>query len=946
MTDFRINVIVDPSKALRPMDKVDNRLKKTEASAKRLQGTMSRAFTLIGIVAAVRGLGQMVDAVTNARNRIRLVTKDAAQLNGVMEELFNISKRTRTGFEATATIFSRTALSVKDLGLSQRETLEFTESLNQAIVLSGVKAQEANAGLIQLSQGLASGTLRGDELRSVLEQLPKVADVIAEGMKVTRGELRLLGQEGKISAKDVIDAFKGAASELRRDFGESIPTISQAFSVLRSSAIQFISVFDNATGASEKLARSILALAENLDTIAKFAVVAGAALAGPFAKAGVLFATRAVVALSVAILANPIGALIIGLTAGVTALLQFGDEITVTADGMVTLKDVAIATFDLILDSIQPVVDFMTEGFEIAINFIINAFSKLGLTFNGVLDLVVKFVNAFIGHFVGLGNAARSIFKDLRELIISFLGDDLLATMGFLVQSFIKFITSGLGVVFDFMKGILQGLGIIATELNKTIDGLELPDVDSSFTGNMVRIGQNAKKAYLEGFGKDYVGDLVALVIPAFEKVEENARKIAAARRKVARTADAALDEKGPISTRIPFALQEALDRLDDEAKALGLVNRERGIQNELIKAEERLRSSNLNLNESQRSLLLDKIRMITALREEAEVLDKVKGPQEEIVITQTALNSLYTKGSISLMEFNNQMRELMFMQAQINIDNGEGTFADGFILGIEDMLTTVRNFASEAGMVFAEFFEGVTTGFADSIADAIVFGDSLKDAIGNAARSALSSLLSGLIDMGIQFVLNAALAKSLSASQVAGTQAVSAASIAATASTTTAAVAANATVAASAAVPAALQSTISFGGAAVAGLAALAAILAFSKGFKDGGFTGNGGTSDAAGVVHGKEFVVNAKSTARFRPQLEAMNKGQAPQGEGADGTTQGSIQSESGGGGPTGGVRVINVIDPSMVENFMTSSAGEEVFINVIERNADSIGQILGNN
>ena len=197
MADFGIDVIVDPSRAESGMDKVDRRLKRTEKNAKRLGGALRRAFTLVGLIAAARQVGIFADSLTNVQNRIRLVTKNTAQLNAVTKQLFDISARTRTGFQATATIFSRTALAVKDLGLSLNETLGFTEALNQAIVLSGVKAQEANAGLIQLSQGLASGTLRGDELRSVLEQLPKVADLIADQLGVARGEfMSIIGPSG------------------------------------------------------------------------------------------------------------------------------------------------------------------------------------------------------------------------------------------------------------------------------------------------------------------------------------------------------------------------------------------------------------------------------------------------------------------------------------------------------------------------------------------------------------------------------------------------------------------------------------------------------------------------------------------------------------------------------------------------------------------------------
>ncbi len=107
------------------------------------------------------------------------------------------------------------------------------------MAISGASAQEASAGLIQLSQGLASGTLRGDELRSVLEQLPKVADVIAQSLGITRGELRTFGEQGLITAEQVTTAFLEAGDELDRQFKQTAPTLGQAVVGLQNSFVEF-----------------------------------------------------------------------------------------------------------------------------------------------------------------------------------------------------------------------------------------------------------------------------------------------------------------------------------------------------------------------------------------------------------------------------------------------------------------------------------------------------------------------------------------------------------------------------------------------------------------------------------------------------------------------------------------------------------------------------------
>jgi tape measure domain-containing protein len=241
---------------------------------------LQNALFVLGGAGLLAGLTRMLDTLTNFENRLVLVTKSTQELNAVQEELFNISNRTRSNFESTAEIYTRVALAVRELGLSQKDTLNFTETLNQATILSGASSREASAALIQLSQGLASGRLNGDELRSVLEQLPFVADVIAKQLGVTRGELRKLGSDGKITTDIIINAFRNAREEIAGKFAQTVPTISQAFSVLRTEALRLLDAFDDSTGASEAVARAIIALSNSLNVLVGAVIAAIAAFAG------------------------------------------------------------------------------------------------------------------------------------------------------------------------------------------------------------------------------------------------------------------------------------------------------------------------------------------------------------------------------------------------------------------------------------------------------------------------------------------------------------------------------------------------------------------------------------------------------------------------------------------------------------------------------------------
>jgi tape measure domain-containing protein len=350
MTDrtFRIEVTIDPAKAVAGARRVESELDKLDGAGQNLGKTLGNAFKLIGTSLVVREIAQLTTAYTNAQNRLRTVIDSEAELAAVTEELFRISNKTLASFEASAETYARVALATKDLGLTQNDVLQFTESLNQAISLSGASAQEAQAGLIQLSQGLASGALRGDEMRAVLEQLPVVADVIADSLGITRGELRQLGAEGKVTAEVVVGAFREARLELEERFANAVPTLSQAFVVLQNNLLQFVGETDKALGASAGFSQGIIFLADNLELVAGAALVVGAAYAATYVpatlSAGVAtnFLVKNLLAAGAFLKSNPFALAVGGLTAAGLAADFFADEM----ESLAEQTDKAVSQFD------------------------------------------------------------------------------------------------------------------------------------------------------------------------------------------------------------------------------------------------------------------------------------------------------------------------------------------------------------------------------------------------------------------------------------------------------------------------------------------------------------------------------------------------------------------------------------------------------------------------
>ena len=189
----------DIKKAVSELDRLEKQGKKTESRAKKLRKSfngLGTAIAALGVVVLTKKLINQVSVYQSLTNKLKLVTSGTEQLAQVQESLFDVAQDTRASYEATIDLYSRLARSTEQLGLSQTDLLGITEAVNQAVAISGVQAASASAALFQLGQGLAADALRGQELNSVMEQTPRLARAIADGLGVEIGALRDLAAEG------------------------------------------------------------------------------------------------------------------------------------------------------------------------------------------------------------------------------------------------------------------------------------------------------------------------------------------------------------------------------------------------------------------------------------------------------------------------------------------------------------------------------------------------------------------------------------------------------------------------------------------------------------------------------------------------------------------------------------------------------------------------------
>lgn len=244
------------------------------------------------------------DAYTRLQNRLTVVSESQAQVNGLTKEMGRIAITSRQPIETTAKLYTRLDLAMRDLGESQATTAKLTESISKGLQLTGATAGEAASAMLQISQAFNKGKLDGDEFRSVMENAPILADALAKSLNVTRGELLKLAPQGKLTAKKLTDAWVDALPRIQEAFAKTRTTIEQGFTVFRTQMIMYFGELDKSLGLTNAISKAIMALGNNLDTLA-FAFMAIAPVIAAFVGAKVIaglgiftgFVTRTAVAI-------------------------------------------------------------------------------------------------------------------------------------------------------------------------------------------------------------------------------------------------------------------------------------------------------------------------------------------------------------------------------------------------------------------------------------------------------------------------------------------------------------------------------------------------------------------------------------------------------------------------------------------------------------------------
>lgn len=269
-------------------DVVTNKLGKTRAGVEsisvQLAKMKSELLGLTGLSVGAIGLTQIAqtaDEYNNYQSRIQLVSKSNREASRTFRQLMTVANDTGQLFGATAELYTRVYRAMGDRANSQ-ELLQFTKTINQSMVVSGANAQEASAALIQLSQGMASGTLRGEEFNSVAEQAPVILEMLQKSLGKTRGELRKMAEDGELTTEVVLRAVRESAEGVQAQYDQMPKTIGRAVNELTNAWMQFIGQTDGALSASSVAATIISTLAQNLNVLGNAALVVAGIMVGRF----------------------------------------------------------------------------------------------------------------------------------------------------------------------------------------------------------------------------------------------------------------------------------------------------------------------------------------------------------------------------------------------------------------------------------------------------------------------------------------------------------------------------------------------------------------------------------------------------------------------------------------------------------------------------------------
>lgn len=271
----QLGIKVDSSsikQATNELSKLTNQSGKTEQSTKAVTAGFTNLKNIIASYVSIQ-LGKEIINIADSMNllnaRLKLATASTAEYTSQQTALLNISKQSYTGISDTITLFTKLNPALQQVGATTAQVNSVVASFTKGLQLGGSSAAEASSAILQFSQAMGSGVLRGEEFNAIAEASPKLMSYLAKGLGVAQGELRKMAENGELTASRVSNALLKVKTDIDRDFATLPITVGKALTNLKTDLSLAINEIDTTTGATQSLTNGIVAMSSNISNMSK-----------------------------------------------------------------------------------------------------------------------------------------------------------------------------------------------------------------------------------------------------------------------------------------------------------------------------------------------------------------------------------------------------------------------------------------------------------------------------------------------------------------------------------------------------------------------------------------------------------------------------------------------------------------------------------------------------
>lgn len=410
----------------RQVDNFNERQEQAEHGAERVNGAWSKmgglirsAMTAIG----VKKIVELADNMTSTRARLDLMN-DGLQTTAELEDKIMASaNRSRASYQATADAVSKMGIMAKDAFGSNDELIAFSELINKQFTIAGTSAAGIDAAMLQLTQAMSSGVLRGEELNSVFEQAPTIIQTIADYLGVPIGKIREMAAEGQITSTIVKNAMLASADEINAKFEQMPMTFSQVWTIAKNAILEAF------TPVLTMIGQGAQWIYDNWSTIAPIfwglaAAALGYAVALGIQTAATWIANGAAQTFFTTLLTNPLFWIALAIGVVVAAIYKWVQSV----------GGIKVAWL-IACNAILTAWSWVKIGFMTGVYWVMNLFNRLQLTFAtvstniqnfmgdmkaGVLTILQNMVNSaidIVNGFISTLNKIPGVSIDLIDQV-------------------------------------------------------------------------------------------------------------------------------------------------------------------------------------------------------------------------------------------------------------------------------------------------------------------------------------------------------------------------------------------------------------------------------------------------------------------------------------------------------------------------------------------------